>query len=484
MNYTLILHVFGVLLMAYSATMLPPMLVALYYNDGGAVPFLCGFAIAFGAGLIAWFSVLRRPRRELRAKDGFFIVVMFWTLLAIFGAMPLYLFTQPVISFTDAVFEAVSGLTTTGATVLTQLDDMPRSLLYYRQQLQWLGGMGIVVLAVAVLPMLGVGGMQLYKAETPGPMKDSKLTPRITETAKALWYLYVALTVICTLCYWWAGMGLFDAVGHSFSTIATGGLSTHDQSIGYFDSPLIEGICIFFMIISSFNFALHFAAIQNKTLRQYLIDAEVRVFLAVLLVIALVTALVLWLAGVYASPFDALRYAAFQTVAITTSTGFGAADFSVWPTVVISFLLVGSFIGGCAGSTAGGLKVIRVWLLVKLMSREIRRLIHPASVATTKIGNKPVSDRVIEAVSGYIGAYLIVFVVLLLAVLATGLDFITGFSAVIAALNNLGPGIGEVASHFQQVPNATKWILSLGMLLGRLEIFPILIILTPGFWRT
>lgn len=484
MNYNSISYIFGVLIMAYSLTMLPPIFVGLWYEDGGVVPFLCGFALTFSIGLLIWSLVYGRKRRELRAKDGFFVVVMFWTILAFFGALPLFLFQSPAISFSDSFFEAVSGLTTTGATVLTNLDDMPKSLLYYRQQMQWLGGMGIVVLAVAILPMLGVGGMQLYKAETPGPMKDSKLTPRITETAKALWYIYVVLTIICSFCYWMAGMTPFDAIGHGFSTIATGGSSTHDLSIGYFQSPLIEGICIVFMLISSLNYGLHFAAWQNKGLKHYLKDFEVRVFFSVVGIIVLFTTGYLYLTQTYDDPLTALRFSLFEAVAITTSTGFGAEDFTVWPSFVVSLLLLGSFMGGCAGSTAGGLKVIRVWLMTKLSNREVKKLLHPAGVTTTKLGRKPVSDRVIEAVSGYVGAYVMVFVLLLLCVLATGLDLITGFSATAAALNNLGPGLGDVAAHYGGIPTSTKWMLCLGMLLGRLEIFPILIILTPGFWRS
>lgn len=484
MNYNSISYIFGVLLMAYSMTMLPPMMVGLWYDDGGAVPFLCGFTLTFSIGLAIWAMVFRLQRRELRAKDGFFVVAMFWTILALFGALPLYLFQSPNISFSDAYFEAVSALTTTGSTVLVGLDTMPQSLLYHRQQMQWLGGMGLIVLAVAILPMLGVGGMQLYRAETPGPMKDSKLTPRITETAKALWYIYVFLTITCALCYWLAGMSIFDAIGHSFATVSTGGLSTHDASIGYFNSPLIEGICIVFMLISSVNFALHFAAWQNKGLMHYVRDAEVKFFFSVLLGIIVISTFYLWYTSTYQNPLVALRYSLFQTVTIISSAGFGIADFSLWPSLVISVLLLGSFMGGCAGSTTGGLKAIRVFLMTKLSLREIKKLLHPASVVITKLGKKPVSDRVIEAVNAYVGAYVLVFVSIMLFVMANGLDLLTGFSAVVATINNLGPGLGDVAANFADIPTASKWALSLAMLLGRLEIFPILIILTPGFWRS
>jgi len=470
--------------MAYSVTMVPPILIGIWFDDGGAIPFLCGFSVTFSIGLLIWSLVYHQKRRELRAKDGFFIVVMFWGILAFFGAMPLYLFQDPSISFADSLFEAVSGLTTTGATVLTGLDQMPKSLLYYRQQMQWLGGMGIIVLAVAILPMLGVGGMQLYKAETLGPMKDSKLTPRITETAKALWYIYLTLTIICGFCYRLAGMTVFDAVGHSFATIATGGLSTHDASIGYFNSPLIESICVIFMLISSVNFGLHFAAWQNKGLKHFIMDAEVRVFSFAFLGITAIVGFTLWLSSTYTDPILAARFSLFQTASIVTSTGYGTVDFSLWPSLAVSLLFFGGLMGGCAGSTAGGLKVIRVWLMMKLSHREIKKLMHPAAVVTTKIGRKAVSDRVIEAVSGYIGAYVVVFALLVLGILATGVDLETGFSATASALNNLGPALGQAAAHYGEMPTASKYILCLGMLLGRLEIFPILIILTPGFWRS
>jgi len=484
MNFSVIFRVFGVLLMAYSVTMLPPVLVALIYSDEGVVPFLCAFALTLSVGLCIWSAVSNFPPRELRAKDGFFIVVMFWTLLSFFGALPIYLFQNPDILFTDAMFEAVSGLTTTGSTVLSGLDDMPKSLLYHRQQLQWLGGMGIIVLAVAILPMLGVGGMQLYRAETPGPMKDSKLTPRITETAKALWYIYLALTITCALCYWFAGMSAFDAIGHSFSTVATGGLSTHDQSIGYFNSIAIEAVCVFFMFISSCNFALHFACWQNKALRHYIKDSEVRFYFFALVSIIIISALFLWYSQEYSSIAEAFRYSVFEVVTVASSSGFGTADFSHWPALVIGLLFITSFMGGCAGSTSGGIKVIRVLLIFKLLACELKKLIHPASVSVTKVGNKPVSERIVGAVSAYLGAYLLVFMILLMAVLATGLDFVTGFSVIASALNNLGPALGDAASNFGSLPIVTKWVLCLGMLLGRLEIFPILVLFTPWFWRS
>ncbi len=482
MHISVILKVIGLLLMVYSVTMIPPTLVAIFYNDGGEFPFLASFFIALIVGLLCWLPI-HKKQMDLRTRDGFIIVVMFWAVLGFFGAIPLILSKHPVMSFTDAVFESVSGLTTTGATVLTNIDSLPKSILFYRQQLQWLGGMGIVVLAVAVLPMLGIGGMQLYRAETPGPVKDSKLTPRITETAKALWYIYVILTTLCATAYWFAGMDLFDAICHAFSTIAIGGFSTHDASIGYFQSPTIDFVCIIFMILSGANFALHFFAWRVRSIYPYWRDPECQFYFKMLLLISVIVISGLILSNEYSTFAEAIRYGLFETISIATTTGFATADFSSWPPVLFTTLLIGSFMGGCAGSTGGGIKMIRTLLMFKQGFREIGRLIHPNSVITLKLGNKPVNDRVIEAVWGFIGVYIAMFVLLLLIILATGMDFITGISAVTASINNLGPGLGDVSAHYGDINTAAKWTLCFGMLLGRLEIFTLLVLLSPMFWR-
>lgn len=482
MHSSVILRVVGVLLMLFSFSMVPPILVATIYQDVGLQPFFAAFLITLLTGLFIWLPV-QHKKQELRTRDGFVVVVLFWTVLALSGSLPFYLSPQPEMSFTDAFFESLSGLTTTGATVLTGLDDLPKSILFYRQQLQWLGGMGIVVLAVAVLPMLGIGGMQLYRAETPGPIKDSKLTPRIKETAKALWYIYLTLTTACFFAYWAAGMEVFDALCHSFSTVAIGGFSTHDKSIGFFDSPLIEAITMVFMLASAVNFALHFMTRHRRSLRHYFRDPELKTMLGIMASISLIVCTGLYLSDTYDSPLEALRYGLFETISIATTTGYGLQDFSVWPSLIPVALIMASFIGACAGSTGGGIKVIRALLLFKQGAREIRRLIHPNAVFLVKVGNSAVPDRVIEAVWGFVGAYIALFIALMLAVMATGLDFITGFSAVAASLNNLGPGLGSVASHYGDISNPTKWILCFAMLLGRLEIFTLLILFSPTFWR-
>ena len=408
--------------------------------------------------------------------------MLFWAVLGLFGAFPFMLADDPGLSFVDAVFESLSGLTTTGATVITGIDYLPESILFYRQQLQWLGGMGIIVLAVAILPMLGIGGMQLYRAETPGPVKDSKLTPRITETAKALWYIYLSLTIACALGYWAAGMTPFDAISHSFSTVAIGGFSTHDDSIGYFDSRAIEAICTFFMVISAVNFGLHFYAWRQRSISHYLQDPEFKFYLSILGGIIVFAASVLILTDTYSAP-ESIRKAVFEVVSIATTTGFATADFAQWPVMLPFLLFVAAFAGGCAGSTGGGMKVIRILLILKQGSREIQRLIHPNAVIPVKLGKKPISDRVLEAVWGFFSVYLIVFVIMLIILLGTGLDQVTAWSAVGATLNNLGPGLGQVAAHYGNLNEPAKWVLCFAMLLGRLEVFTLLVLFTPAFWK-
>lgn len=461
--------------------MLPPLGISFLYDDGAELAFIAGFLITLMTGFFIWIPVYR-VRQDLRTRDGFLITVLFWAVLGLFGSFPFMLTDVPHLSFVDAVFESLSGLTTTGATVITGIDDLPKSILFYRQQLQWLGGMGIIVLAVAILPMLGIGGMQLYRAETPGPVKDSKLTPRITETAKALWYIYLSLTIACAAGYWLAGMDLFDAISHSFSTVAIGGFSTHDASIGYFDSIAIELICIFFMTISAVNFGLHFFAWRQRSLLHYIKDPEFKFYLSTLAGIILIALTALIVTETYA-PVESLRKATFMVVSIATTTGFATADFAHWPVMLPFLLFVAAFAGGCAGSTGGGMKVIRVLLILKQGYREIQRLVHPNAIIPVKLGKKPISDKVLEAVWGFFSVYMIVFVVMLIVLLATGLDQVTAWSAVGATLNNLGPGLGEVSAHYGDLNEPAKWVLCFAMLLGRLEVFTLLVLFTPIFWK-
>lgn len=483
MHLFAIQRILGLLLALFSLTMLPPAALSWWMDDGALRSFLIAFFLVLAVGLALWIPV-RKIRREMRVRDGFLIVVAFWVALGISGSVPLALDQDLSFSLTDSVFESVSGLTTTGATVITGIDLLPPSILFYRQQLQWLGGMGIIVLAVAILPMLGIGGMQLYRAETPGPLKDNKLTPRITETAKALWYIYLALTIVCALAYWLAGMSGFDAISHSFSTVAIGGFSTHDASLGYFDRPLVEGIAIVFMTISGVNFALHFSAWRGRSVRTYLADAEFKTYISLLLAIAAITSIYLFLSKTFTDPASALRYGIFQAVSISTTTGFTTSGYYVWPSFLPVLLLFASFIGGCAGSTGGGLKVIRVLLLFKQGFSEIVRLMHPNAQVPIKVGGKYMPDRVVDAVWGFFATYVATFSIMLLVLMATGLDQVTAFSAVAACINNLGPGLGQVGLHYGDLSNTAKWILSLAMLMGRLEIFTLLVVLSPGFWRS
>ncbi len=482
MKLTAVQKVLGLLLMLFSLTMLPPVGVSYHYADGTAEAFLTALVLLLGLGTLIWLPVAKR-RDELKLRDGFLVVALFWSVLGLAGALPFILAAEPHLTITDAAFESISGLTTTGATVIVGLDALPPAILYYRQQLQWLGGMGIIVLAVAILPMLGIGGMQLYRAETPGPVKDNKLTPRITETAKALWYIYLGLTIACALAYWLAGMTPFDAIGHSFATVAIGGFSTHDASIGYFNSDPIELIAVVFMLISGVNFALHFLAWNRRNLAGYWHDSEFRFYLALMTATTAAVCLGLYLTGTYADGNEAFLQGLFHTVSIATTTGFSTSSFYEWPIFLGILLIFSSFVGGCAGSTGGGIKVIRFLLLIKQGLREIDRLIHPNAQIPVRVGGRTVNHRVVDAVWGFFSLYVACFTLMYLALAATGLDLTTAFTAVAAAINNLGPGLGEVGASFATISPTAKWILCFAMLLGRLEVFTLLVLLTPAFWR-
>jgi len=482
MSFSAIQRILGLLLMVFSLTMLPPVGVSLYYADGSHAAFLAAFAWLVAVGAAVWWPV-RRDRRDLRLRDGFMVVTLFWTVLGTAGALPLYISPQPAIGLTDAVFEAVSGLTTTGATILVGLDALPRSILYYRQQLQWLGGMGIVILAVALLPMLGVGGMSLYRAEMPGPVKDTKLAPRITQSARMLWVVYVTITAACAAGYALAGMSAFDAIGHAFATVAIGGFSHYDASLGQFDSRAVELVAVCFMLIGAMNFGLHFVAWRSGRLGAYWRDPECAAFLRLMLGLSMVTLVYLLVAGDYEDTLQLAADGVFQAVSIATTTGFTTSHYHHWPAGLPVLLLFASFIGGCAGSTAGGLKVVRCLLLVKQGRREIVRLVHPTAEIPVQLGGRAVPLRVVDAVWGFFAVYVGVFIVLMLALMATGLDQVTAFSAVAATINNLGPGLGEVANNYASLGVAGKWICVFAMLLGRLEIFTLLILFTVTFWR-
>jgi len=447
MNFLVVQRILGMLLMLFSLTMLPPVVVSLHFDDGNWQPFVQAFIALLVIGACAWLPVRTRVR-ELRLRDGFLVVALFWVVLGLAGAVPLFLSAELNMSLTDAVFEAFSGFTTTGAIIFPSVETLPESVLYYRAQVEWLGGIGIVVLAVALLPMLGVGGMQLLRAETPGPVKDSKLTPRITETAKALWIIYLSITAACGLAYWAAGMTPFDAVAHAFSTVSTGGVSTHDSSIAYYDNTVIEMIAMVFMFIGGVNFSLHFLAWRHRRVMSYLRDPEFGAFVRILIVSIALYTLTLWLTGYAHDPARAFRLALFQAVSMQTTSGFVIDDFTHWPGALPVILVLSAFIGGCAGSTSGGMKIVRWLLIIKQGQREVNQLVHPSAELPVKLGNKPMDIRVIDAVWGFFAVYVIAFGILMVALLATGEDQVTAFSAVAACMTNTGTGLGAVSSIF------------------------------------
>ncbi len=478
--YAPVQRIVGVLLIFLSLGFLPPLLFALISQDGTLHAFAASLLVVAVAG-VALYLPVRGSHRELRIRDGFLVVVACWVAVCLAGAVPFVLAIDA--SLADAVFESTSGLTTTGATVFTGLDDMPISILWYRQQLHWMGGLGIIVLAVAILPMLRIGGMQVYKAEVTGPVKESRLTPRIAETAKALWLIYIGLTVVCAAAFWAAGMSLFDAVGHSFSTVATAGFSTHDDSIGYFDSALVEWLVVFFMVISSLNFGLHYLALRRTTLQVYLRDPELKLFVLLLLIISVAATLLLWQQSLYPSFWESLRYAVFQSISYMTTTGFTTAEVYTWPGTLPLLLLLISGLGGCAGATTGGFKIIRVYLLTKQGLRELKRLVHPRAVVPLKLGRRTLDQEVANAVWGFVSLYIVCVVVFTLIVSGIEQDLVTAVSVVFSSLNNLGPALGEAGPNYGSLNGATKWLMSFAMLLGRLEIFTILVLLTPAYWR-
>ena len=482
MKFPYTTRILGTLLMLFSFAQIFPGFLAYFFEERDFVyNFIVTGFVTFLIGCFLFFLASEK-NGDLRTKDGFIITIFFWTVLGFFGSIPFYLAELEGVSYIDSLFESISGLTTTGATVLVGLDDMPKSLLFYRQLLQWLGGMGIIVLAVAVLPLLGVGGMQLYKAETPGPLKDSKLTPRITETAKALWFVYLSMTISCSILYKYFGMSWFDAVCHAFSTISIGGFSTHDDSFAFFSNSGLRWTAIIFMVISGINFALHYLAWTKKRLFHYFYDSEVKLYLSLLTSTALITYLTLYFSE---NIYDEMVVdSVFQAVSIGTTTGFLTSNYSNWPLFVPIMLLIAAFIGACAGSTGGGIKVIRALILIRQGSSEITKLIHPNAVVTIKFGRKSLDPRVSESVWGFFAVYVATFLIILMFLLSQSNDFLTAFSAVGATLNNLGPGLGAVSENYKEITDGSKLALCIAMLLGRLEIFTLLLLFTPAFWRS
>lgn len=472
-----VIRLIGLFLFLFSLTMLPPAVISIQTVDGQLGTFLESFLLLAASGALLWYPT-RRCRGNLHNRETFLVVALFWVLLGILGSLPLILGAH--LDPTDAVFEAVSGFTATGATTIAGIDALPSSILIYRQQLQWYGGLGIVVLAVAILPMLGVGGMQLYRAETAGPMKDERITPRVIHTARFMLLIYIGLTIACASAYWLAGMSAFDALAHSFSTVSTGGFSTHDASLGWFDDPAIEMIAVVFMLIGAISFNTHFLAAYRFGPSAYWRDTQTRVFLILTAALIAATLVLLMLDG---RDTGAARTAVFQVVSVITTTGFVTEDFTTWPLGLPLILIFASFIGGCAGSTSGGLKVVRIIVLFKVGIREMRRLVHPQLVQPIRLGGRAVGVGVPDAVWGFFSVYVLTFAVFMIAVMATGIDHVTAFGAVATSINNFGPGLGQASHSFRELNDAAKWLCAFAMLLGRLEILTVLVLLTPGFWR-
>ena len=474
MNLKSIVNLFSILVLFFSLSYIFPIIISLIFDDGATELFiytLLGVSLIGLVGLLA----TRKVDNELSQKDGFVIIVLFWVVLCFAGSIPFYLSGMNAI---DSIFESMSGITTTGATVISNLDTLPESLLFYRQLLQWMGGMGLIVLAIAVMPLLGIGGGQIYKTEIPGAMGEQKLTPRIKETAQVLWLIYLGLTVLCAILYYLGGMGSFDAISHAMSTVAIGGFSTHNDSIGHFNSIAIETICIAFMLLSAFSFTLHYFAVFKKKPLKYFYDPEIRFFMSILAIIFIICAMISNISNYGPN----LRELAFHSVSMLTTTGFSISNSSEWPFSISFILLIGAFIGACAGSVGGGVKSWRVLIMINHAHKNLMRIIHPNSVISLKIGTKNVNDEVATSVWGFFSIYIISFIILLLFVLITGVDFESAFSAVGACLNNLGPGLGIVSENYANINSASKGILAFAMLLGRLEIFTLLVILTPMFW--
>ncbi|MDP2761827.1 MAG: potassium transporter TrkG [Sideroxyarcus sp.] len=479
-----VINALGLLLVMFSLTYLLPVITALIYNDSTMLlDFLLAMLLTAVAGVLMWL-LTRHYKGELSIRHGYLLVVTMWTAMPLFATIPLLL-TIPDLSFTNAYFETMSGITTTGATVLTGLDNLPPAINVWRHQLNWMGGLGIIVLAVAVLPLLGIGGRQLFKAEAPGPIKDSALTPRIADTARNLWVVYLIITLACVAALKWAGMSWLDAVCHSFSAMGLGGFSTHDASIGFYNSALIEFTMILFMLLAVVNFSTHFLAWRGKSLSVYIRDPEAIASLSLILGSCVGIAFFLWWQNVYPDFWVALRHSSFNVVSIATSSGYASVDFDQWPIFAPLWIMFLACIAASSGSSGGGIKMIRTLVLVKQAGREFLKLLHPSAVNPMKIRGHLIANNIVFAVLGFIFLYFMVIVTLTFALLITGMDFISAFTAILACVNNFGPGLGTVgpASNYQGLTDFQTWVCSFGMLVGRLEIFTVLILFTPAFWK-
>jgi trk system potassium uptake protein len=486
-RFLAVVHVLGFTMALFATTMAVPMVWSIILDDGQLMMFIksCAIALCLGGGL--WLGTFRY-RAELRPKDGFLLVTLVWTSLPLVGTIPLLLYFHDIgqpLSFTKAYFESMSGLTATGATLLTGLDNLAPTINLWRVTMHWVGGMGIIVLAVAILPLLGVGGHQLFRAETPGPMKEEKLTPRIASTAKALYAIYFGLSIVCFLAYRAAGMSWFDAWCHMASTVALGGFSTHDSSFAYFDSPVIEAICIVFMLLSGINYATHFNAFRVGSVKAYKRCPEAIPFVTIVLGVGVLIGIYLWAMDVYDDPLTAVRFALFNTVSVATTAGFATTDYNAWPLIVpLTMLMLGMF-STSSGSTGGGIKMIRAMMLVKQTRQEMVGILHPHAVTPVLLKGRLIPSRVLTSVLAFMLLYGFSIAVLTAMMLLTGADTTVAFTAVIACINNIGPGLGEVgpAGNYFNLTVAQTWVLSFAMMIGRLELFTVLVLFSSGFWR-
>ncbi len=479
---TIISKIMGILMMGFSLTFLIPIVISFIYADHQYGNFLISFFVTLLIGALLWFPN-RNTESELKTRNGFIIVTLFWAGLSIVCAIPFYFSDVLNIGFIRSLFEATSGFSTTGSTTLRNLEMLPKSILWYRTQLQFLGGMGVIILAVAIMPLLGMGGMTLFKAEIPGPMKEEKLTPRIAQTARNLWIVYITLLVVCICAYYFAGMSFFDAITHAFSTVSTAGFTNYDDGLAHFNSGLINSIAVFFMFLGGINFTLHYLAFRDRKLTRYFNNYELKVYVYICIVAVLITMVTLKLYGTFSSWLDAFSNAIFAVVAMITTTGFTIAPMGDWPVYLPLFLIFLSFIGGCTGSTAGGIKVIRVLLLIKQAGREVYRLIHPRAQISVRIDGKVIPESILGSILAFLGLYGFSLIILTLVMIGTGLSPLASFTAIAGCLNITGTALGAVSSNYASVNEFGLSVLTFAMILGRLEIFTIFVLLTPAFWR-
>lgn len=481
-RFKIVLHLCGFLVLLYSLTMIPPMLIALFAKERSVFAFFSTFVLAFSGGLLCW-QATHQSKVNLETRDGFLIIVLFWLLFSAISALPLWLNDELRLSIADALFEGVSGITTTGASVFHDVSSLPVSILYYRAQLNFVGGLGVIVLAVAVLPLLGIGGMKLYQSEMPGPFKEERLTPRLADTARSLWLTYMLLGGACTLAFFLAGMSFFDALCHGLSTVSLGGFSTHTESIGYYQSDAIELVAGAFSLLSALNFTLYFVAIARRSLKPFRRSTEMHFFFLVVALVVAVVTFEVWRAGMYSLP-KSLIHAFFLTSSMITDNGLATADYASWPPEIIVLLLSASFFGGCVGSTCGGIKALRFLILFKQSRHEVHQLAHPRAIMSIRVGNAIITDRVLRSVWSFFFLYILTTCLFVWLLNLQGYDLLTSFASVAACINNMGLGFGATADGFAGLNDVSKYLMCMAMLLGRLEIYPLLILLSRTFWRS